>query len=139
VIVPMGKVRVLAQAPQVHVDEDDVARGFVDVECASQIEVRSNSRCRVAFRPKAAWFGVVRVYGFPRVLEVDGECGGAYLRPLERQRLSVYRLSYRFELRPETLPGLYRWPLEISLQGEWEEGAARQPAVALAVPPRPSA
>jgi hypothetical protein len=138
VIVPMGKVRVLAQPPQVRVGEDDVTRGFVDVECASQIEVRSNSRCRVAFRPKAAWFGAVRVYGFPRVVEVGAE-GGSYLRPLERQRRSVYRLSYRFELRPETLPGLYRWPLEISLQGEWEEAAARHPAAALAVPPRASA
>lgn len=137
-IVPMAKVRVLAQAPQVRVGEEDVVRGFVDVECASQIEVRSNSRCRVAFRPKASWFGAVRVYGFPRVVEVDGE-GGAYLRPLERQRLSLYRLSYRFELRPETLPGLYRWPLEISLKGEWEDAAGRVPPVALAVPPRASA
>jgi hypothetical protein len=138
VIVPMAKIRVLAQAPQVSIGEDDVTRGFVDVECASQVEVRSNSRCRVAFRPNAAWFGAVRVYGFPSVVEVNGE-GGAYLRPLERQRRSVYRLSYRFELRRDTLPGLYRWPLEISLQGEWEDVAGRLPPVALVVPPRASA
>lgn len=129
-IVPMGKVRVLAQAPQLRIDEEDVLRGFVDVECASQIEVRSNSRCRIAFRPKAAWFGAVRVYGFPRVVDVDAE-GGAYVRPLERQRSSVYRLSYRFELRHDTLPGVYRWPLEIRMEGEWEPAVARRAPVAL--------
>ena len=103
----MAKIRVLSQAVQLLVDEEDVQRGFVDAECASQIELRSNARCRVAFRPTAGWFNYVHVYGFPRVVDV-GPDGGGFVRPLERQRSSVYRLSYRFELRCDTLPGVYR-------------------------------
>lgn len=133
-IVPMAKMRVMAQAPQLHIDEDDVLRGFVDVECASQIEVRTNSRCRIAFRPKAEWFGLVHVYGFPRVIEFGPE-GGGFLRPLERQRSSVYQLSYRFELRSGTLPGIYRWPLAVSLEGDWEEQPRRPAPVKRAMPP----
>jgi hypothetical protein len=115
VIVPMAKMSLLSQAAQLCIDEEDVLRGFVDAECASQIELRSNASCRVAFRPTADWFTYVHVYGFPRAVDLGPE-GGAFLRPLERQRSSTYRLSYRFELRSKTLPGTYPWPLAISLE-----------------------
>ena len=120
VIVPMAKIRVLSQAAQLQVDEEDVVRGFVDVECASQIELRSNARCRVAFRPTGGWFNFVHIYGFPRSVDFDAD-GGGFVRPLERQRSSIYRLSYRFELRRDTLPGTYRWPLAIGIDSGSEE------------------
>jgi len=120
VIVPMAKMRVLSQAVQLCIDEEDVERGFVDVECASQIELRSNAACRVAFRPTAGWFNFAHVYGFPRSVDI-GPAGGAFLRPLERQRSCVYQLSYRFELRTDTLPGTYRWPLAVALESPLEE------------------
>lgn len=123
-IVPMAKMRLLAQALQVRVDENDLAHGFVDAECAAVIEVRSNSRCRVAFEPTASWFNRVHVYGFPRAIDVGPE-GGAFVRPLERQRSSLYQLSFRFELRADALPGSYPWPLAVSLRGDWEERPAR--------------
>ena len=122
-IVPMAKMRVLSQATQLEIDEEDVIRGFVDAECASQIELRSNARCRVAFHPDASWFRGVHVYGFPRSVDLGAD-GGAYLRPLERQRTSMYRLSYRFELRPDTLPGTYRWPLSMALESVFEQPRA---------------
>ena len=130
----MGKVRVLAQVSQLQIGEDDVLRGFVDVEHASQVEVRSNARCRIAFHPSAAWFNFVHVYGFPRVVDFGPE-GGGYLRPLERQRSSIYQLSYRFELRPDTLPGIYRWPLAVCLEGGWEDVAAPRATAKRSMPP----
>lgn len=120
VIIPMAKMRLLSQATQLHIDEEDVQRGFVDAECASQIELRSNAACRVAFRPTAGWFNYVHVYGFPRTVDL-GPDGGAFVRPLERQRASVYRLSYRFDLRSDTLPGTYRWPLAVALESPLED------------------
>lgn len=119
----MAKMRLLAQALHVHVGEEDLLRGFVDVECATNIELRSNARCRIAFRPTASWFNLVHVYGFPRVIDIGAE-GGAFVRPLQRQRASLYQLSFRFELRRDTLPGTYRWPLALSLDGDWDEEAA---------------
>ena len=128
VIIPMAKMRVLSQATQLQIGEEDVIRGFVDAECASQIELRSNARCRVAFRPNASWFNGVHVSGFPRSVDF-GPDGGGYLRPLERQRTSMYRLSYRFELRADTLPGTYRWPLSMALESGYEEPRAEVSAV----------
>lgn len=122
VIVPMAKIRVLSQAGQLTIDEDDLLRGFVDAECATQIELRSNARCRIAFRPTAGWFNYVHIYGFPRSVDLGAD-GGGFVRPLERQRSSMYRLSYRFELRHDTLPGTYRWPLAIALESGFEEAA----------------
>lgn len=116
----MAKMRVLSQAGQINIGEEDVQRGFVDAECASQIELRSNARCLVAFRPTAVWFNNAHVYGFPRAVDIGPE-GGGFVRPLERQRSSVYRLSYRFELRRDTLPGVYRWPLAMALESGMEE------------------
>ncbi|HUI99629.1 MAG TPA: hypothetical protein VLY46_05295 [Usitatibacter sp.] len=127
-IVPMAKMRVLVQAAQLTIGEEDLARGFVDAECASQIELRSNARCRIAFRPTAAWFNFVHIYGFPRSVDF-GTDGGGYVRPLERQRSSMYRLSYRFELRGDTRPGTYRWPLAIGLESGFEDPAAAPDAV----------
>lgn len=132
-IVPMAKMRVLAQAPSVQVDWSDLVSGFVDAECAIHIELRSNARCRIAFRPTAAWFNGAHVYGFPRAIDIGPE-GGAFVRPLERQRLSLYRLSFRFELRTDTLPGTYRWPLAVSLDGEWEQPARRRSPAKIALP-----
>ncbi len=122
VIVPMAKMRVLSQAARLTIGEEDLVRGFVDAECASQIELRSNARCRIAFRPTASWFNCVHIYGFPRSIDFGGD-GGGFVRPLERQRSSTYRLSYRFELRRDTLPGTYRWPLAIGLESGFEEPA----------------
>ena len=123
----MAKMRLLAQALHIRVDEEDLLRGFVDMECAAVIELRSHSRCRIAFEPTASWFNLVHVYGFPRAIDVGPE-GGAFVRPLERQRASLYQLSFRFELRADALPGTYRWPLAVSLRGDWEERTARASA-----------
>jgi len=80
-ILPMAKLRTLSQVPQVRIGEDDVLRGFVDVECGTHVELRSNSRCRVAFASSGRWFNGVQVYGFPRVI-VFGSDGGTFVRPL---------------------------------------------------------
>ncbi len=113
-IVPMAKVEVVAQAPQVRIRPEDVRRGYVDVECASYLELRSNARCRLSFRPRASWFERVRIEGFPHMVTV-GPDGGGFVRPLELQRRSTYQLSYRFELTRDALPGTYPWPLALSL------------------------
>jgi len=123
-ILPMARLRTVSQVTQLQIDEEDVLHGFVDVECGSHVEVRSNSRCRIAFRTAARWFSGVRIYGFPRAIEF-GHDGGDYIRPLERHRTSTYRLSYRFILHPETRPGTYQWPLELTLGGDFDEAALR--------------
>jgi hypothetical protein len=120
----MARLRTLSQVAQVFVSEEDVRRGFADVECASHVEVRSNSRCRIAFASSARWFNAVQVFGFPRMIEL-GPDGGEYLRPLERHRSSSYRLSYRFQLDPAALPGTYEWPLRMRVAGDFEQAVLR--------------
>jgi hypothetical protein len=135
VIIPMARLHVLSQVSQLNISEEDVARGYVDVDCGTHVELRSNARCRLAYRCSAAWFNGVHVYGFPRAIEF-GPDGGGYLRPLERQRTATYLLSYRFDLNPATLPGIYRWPLTLAVAAEFaEEAPARAKQGARRMPP----
>jgi hypothetical protein len=137
-ILPMAKIQRLSQASKVRVSQEDVARGHVDVELGSHVEVRSNSRCRIAFRSTAAWFTAVKIHGFPRTVEF-GPAGGCFVRPLECHRTSSYLLSYRFLLHPSTLPGTYTWPFSMVLTPDWDEAPLRPPVAALRMPPaRPS-
>ena len=134
VILPMARIRVLSQVQQLEVSDEDVLRGYVDVECGTQVELRSNSRCRLAFHSSGTWFRFVRVYGLPRAIDFGPE-GGGYVRPLERQRSATYKLSYRFELRPEAKPGLYRWPLSLRVDSDAEEAIPRFATGTMRVPP----
>ncbi len=131
----MARLHVLSQVSQLDIGEEDVARGYVDVDCGSHVELRSNARCRLAYRCSAAWFDFVHVYGFPRAIEFGPE-GGGYVRPLERQRTATYLLSYRFDLDPATLPGIYPWPLTLAVAAEFpEEAPARAAQGARRMPP----
>lgn len=116
-ILPMAKVDVVAQASQVRIQPEDVERGYVEVDHASYLELRSNSRCRLTFEPVADWFHRVRINGFPHMVTV-GPDGGGFVRPLEMQRRSIYELSYRFELSDGAVPGTYPWPLSLHLAAE---------------------
>lgn len=125
-IIPMARLHVLSQVSQLSIGEEDIARGYVDVDCGSHVELRSNAPCRIAYRCSAAWFNVVHVYGFPRAIEFGPE-GGGYMRPLERQRTATYLLSYRFDLDPATVPGTYRWPLTLAVAGDYPAEAPARP------------
>ena len=133
-ILPMAKMELLSQATKVRLTEEDVARGHVEVDLGSHVEVRSNTRCRLAFRSTAAWFTAVRIHGFPRTVEF-GPAGGCFVRPLERHRSSSYLLSYRFILHPATAPGTYPWPLALVLTPDWDETPHRPPIAAPRMPP----
>ena len=130
----MAKLKLLSQVSQVTITEDDVLRGSIDVEYGSHVEVRSNARCRLAYRCMAAWFNRVHVYGYPRAIEF-GPDGGCFVRPLERHRSSTYLLSYRFDLHPSTVPGVYRWPLTLAVTADWDEVPQRLSPAALRMPP----
>ncbi len=116
-IVPMARIDCVSHPDQLDISADDVARGYVEMSHASHLEMRSNARCRLRFRPAGDWFDFVHVEGLPRALTFGPE-GGAFVRPLELQRRSTYELSYRFELNDQAVPGRYAWPVAVSLAAD---------------------
>jgi hypothetical protein len=84
---------------------DDIARGHVDAPPGLRVEVRSNS-------PQGV------VVGFIAESElVSGVQGGPLHLPGAPRGVSVQVLqpAYRFTLSPAARPGVYAWPVRVSV------------------------
>jgi hypothetical protein len=85
----------------VTVTEDDVARGYVDVD-GGVLEISYNGRGEYDLQAQAvsAWATVVTI-------RADGARGA---------RRAMVPVSYRVHLAPQAGPGSYGWPILLSLQ-----------------------
>lgn len=96
---------------------EDVQRGWIEPSASSRITVYNN--CRAGYRlvfeiVDAPWIErvLVRVRGTETWLPA---AGGSLLIPWDGAGRDVMELSYRFELRSGTEPGIYPWPLRLSV------------------------
>jgi hypothetical protein len=105
------------QATQLTITEADVARGYVEVAAASRFSVRTNSRSGylMEFHPLADIFESVHVAGLGSAVQFGADGGSVVQRGLTASNLN-HELSFRFTLRREALPGLYPWPLQLSVR-----------------------
>lgn len=105
------------QATQLKITAADVAHGYVEALSASRFSVTSNSRSgyRIDFHSMGDFFKSVEVAGLGNVVRLSAEGGSIVQRGPLPPTLS-HELGFRFELRPGTLPGLYPWPLQLSVQ-----------------------
>jgi hypothetical protein len=85
--------------------EADIARGYVDAPPGLSIEVRSNSPQGVMVGFIAESELVSGVEGGP--LRLTGAARGVSVQ--------VLRPSYRFMLSPAARPGVYAWPVRVSV------------------------
>ena len=110
------RVNYLAQPNSLTIDENDVARGYVDVAPETHIEVFTNNKdgFLVTFRGR---FDVVRkvlVRGLAHLVEIDAVDTGATVRHRSPAPDSTLKLGYRFILASGAKPGTYPWPMAIS-------------------------
>ncbi len=111
------RMQVVQQAPALTITADDVVRGYVDINAASNFYVATNTLdgYRIAFRAFGSNFRNVIVTGLKAPLEL-GAGGGNEVRVDSNGRRTDYQLNYRFVLAPDAQPGSYQWPLEISVR-----------------------
>jgi hypothetical protein len=116
-VVTNAKMLTSFQAEQVSVTAADVARGYVEIAAASRFSVVTNSRSgyRLVFHPVGNLFESVQVGGLGNVVQL-GPDGGAIVQRGPLPRNLEHELSFRFSLNPQTLPGNYPWPLQLSVR-----------------------
>lgn len=113
-VLPYASVKVISQAKELVVTEEDIGRGYVEVRSASRLEVKNNSRggYLLSFEGLGEPFREVYVQGLGSDVQV-GSGGGWIPRPYSAGIVSM-DLTYRFVLADGARPGTYAWPLSVS-------------------------
>lgn len=116
-VVANAKIRVDQQATQLAISDADVARGYVDIAAGSRFSVATNSRSGyvMEFHPIGKLFQLVQVYGLGNTVQLGPDGGAIVQRGPLPPNLS-HELSFRFVLDPDAQPGLYPWPLLLSVR-----------------------
>jgi hypothetical protein len=83
---------------------------------AMKVEIRSNSPQGYVLnvQPRAALFTRAQISGLDSTVEV-GPNGGSVVQRWQHQRVMRISMGYRFYLTPGLTPGVYPWPLQLSV------------------------
>ena len=105
------------QSPVLVITGADVARGYVDVDAATAFTVTTNTfdPYAVDFRAVNPVFSTVVVNGLGTPVEI-GPDGGTTVYRAPHGRIATHQLAYRFILNKGLAPGIYPWPLQISVR-----------------------
>ncbi len=116
-VIANAKMQTNYQAAQLEITDADVARGYVEVSSASRFSVSTNSRSGyiMEFHPVGNIFESVQVGGLGHVVQLGADGGAIVQRGLLPPNLT-HELSFRFNLRSDTLPGSHPWPLLLSVR-----------------------
>jgi hypothetical protein len=116
-VVANAKIQSSYQATQLKISEADVARGYVEIPGASRFSVATNSRTGylMEFQPVGNIFQSVQVAGLGNAVQLGAD-GGAIVQRGPSSPALTHELSFRFTLAPNTSPGLYPWPLQLSVR-----------------------
>lgn len=116
-VVASARLQSSHQATQLSISAADVARGHVEIPAASRFSVASNSHSgyRIEFHPLGDFFESVHVAGLGNVVRLGAE-GGTIVQRGPLPSNLTHELGFRFSLRPGTLPGVYPWPLQLSVR-----------------------
>jgi len=115
-VIANAKIRNEFQVTQLKITENDVSRGYVDIQDASRFSVSTNSRVGylLEFHPVSHLFESVEVSGLGSPVQLGADGGAIVQRgPLPSNLTHV--LGFRFYLGKNTVPGNYPWPLLLSI------------------------
>lgn len=116
-VIAGARMQIDNQPTQLKITAADVAKAYVAVPATARLSVTSNSRSgyRIDFHSQGDFFESVEVAGFGNIVHLGADGGSIVQRGPLPPQLS-HELGFRFALRPGTLPGLYPWPLRLSVQ-----------------------
>lgn len=120
---PSGNFTMAYQAAVIRITEEDIARGTVEVSGGSRLVVATDSPEEYALRfsLRSDLFRGVRIDGIGSTVELTA-LGGTVVRRDPATGRREIALSYRFILASDAAPGLYPWPLELSVGGSPARG-----------------
>lgn len=113
-VLPHLSQSIVHQEAGIHVTEEDLKRGYVEVPSGTVMEVRTNDRKGyfLFFEGLGDLFKEIWVKMGERTI-VLGSNGGLILERPRGEGREVKSLSYRIYLKENTLPGFYPWPLTV--------------------------
>ncbi|HSQ77391.1 MAG TPA: hypothetical protein VLN91_00730, partial [Nitrospirota bacterium] len=114
VVLPRADLHIIKQPTELVLTDADVRRGYVEIDAASMLELKSNSRagCLLSFAANGFPFEEASVNVMGRVV-VLGPGGGLVTVPVIGR--TTVALDYRFVLGKGTKPGTYEWPFSLSV------------------------
>jgi hypothetical protein len=109
------ELKILYQMPTIAVTESDIQKGCLDISSATQISVYDNDKSGYALLFEGlSWpFNSALVHGLDRELQVS--LPSALIHQPYSKSPVTETLSYHFNLAGDVMPGVYRWPISISL------------------------
>jgi hypothetical protein len=115
-VIPYVQIKFLSQPSQITLTEEDIERGFMDVSSASRLEVRTNSNLgyMIAFEGNLSPFSAIQIQGLSNPVQMISNYTSVSQPSVKGT--TIYTLSYRFILSPNSQPGTYNWPLTVSIQ-----------------------
>ena len=116
-IAKRSTLQVMASPAHVVVSRADIDRGFVDVPGAAQLTIRSNSADGIAIEITAVadFFAQAFIHGLDTAVQV-GPNGGIVMQGAPaRGATDVRALRFRLVLARGVEPGIYPWPLRLSI------------------------
>lgn len=118
-VLPWAKLYQEYQQPQLTVTPADVARGYVEASAASRFTVGTNNPAgyTLDFQPYAGFFRSVAIHGLGVSVEIGADGGSVMQRRAEAGVAPTrVELGYRFYLAEGVQPGMYGWPLLVSVR-----------------------
>ncbi len=114
VVLAHADLIILKQPAELVVTDADVRRGYVELDGASVIELKNNTRagCLLSVSARGLPFQETSIDIMGRTV-VLGPDGGLVTLPVMGR--TIVALSYRFVLSKGTQPGTYAWPFSLSV------------------------
>ena len=114
-VVDGASVFAIQHVQSVLVTDQDIRKGHVDVPVGSRIRLGRAQSCAIQFMANGNFFASISVSGAGPAARL--EPGGSARLPgaCHFVRARSVDLDYRFELAPGARPGLYRWPISMSI------------------------
>jgi len=113
-----ANLKVLAQPASVLITPADIARGYVDVPAASRVEIKSNSPggYMLVFESQSDFVRQTQVNGLGQDAQL-GASGGLIAQPGTGGGMgkATVELGFRFILAENARPGVYAWPMQMSV------------------------
>ncbi len=113
-VLPVMKYSILYQESNLTITQEDINKGFIDVQEAVVLSVKTNSTngYLLAFSLESNMFSRVTVRNENNVYNLS-ETGGEIHMPFHGMNVTTQKLSIRFHLLSNISPGQYEWPVSV--------------------------
>jgi len=109
-------LKIVYQKSELNITREDILRGYIDIPLGAHIEIQNNNLAGylVVFEGLGGPVKEVIVRGLGKDALLNSD-GGWIAQPYHGRDPLMIELSYRFRLSEEAKPGIYSWPLKISV------------------------